>query len=110
MCRVSSKGTMRAVGLTTEAVQNWRIVLTVRGMRSAVARLVVVAGLAIAIFVGSVAVGGSSEASAMPLTCAQALAMSEYMLSVSNVYLGLGDYQRASYYLGKADAYASSSC
>lgn len=103
---------MNAVGATTEETPKrhtteGEFVMAARGMRSAVARFVVVAGLAVALFVGSLTLGGAQDTSAMPkYSCAQAIKLVEINLATGNVFYALGNYQTASFYYGKAQAYA----
>jgi hypothetical protein len=76
--------------------------MAVLRIRSAVARLVIVAVLAIALLVESLAVGPSSRASAEPnYTCSQALAMARLYFNVSTVFSANGNVAMSYYYFGK---------
>jgi hypothetical protein len=74
---------------------------------SAVARLALVAGLAVALLVGTLALGPRSEASAATMTCEDAIMLGNMYQASGLVMNSFGSYQQASYYFGKASAYYS---
>ncbi len=80
--------------------------MAVLKIRTTVARLVFVALFAVALLVGSLAVGPSSRASAEPnYTCSQALAMARLYFNVSNVFSANGNVAMSYYYFGKGEAF-----
>jgi hypothetical protein len=84
-----------------------RNTMTTRTVRLALARLAVIVGLAVMVAAGSLAFGEAPEVAAMPkYTCDQAIKLSEMYLATGQIFYGIGDYQKASYYYGKAAAYA----
>ena len=67
---------------------------------------IVVIGLALAFgcFVST------PSASAAPMTCRQAQDQSMYYMALGNIAYIFGDYQRAGYYYGKAEALMEAAC
>jgi len=66
-----------------------------RGIRSTFQRFVVVAAMTASVAVGSVAIGPSHEAAAMPRECATWESAAEDYLYLANYYKDLGYYQVA---------------
>ncbi len=81
--------------------------MAIQTIKTALARVVLIASLALTVATGSVALAGVPDVAAMPrYTCDQALALSKTYLATGNVFFGLGEYQMASFYYGMAAAYA----
>jgi hypothetical protein len=64
--------------------------------------------VAASIGVGSLAAAPS--ASAMPMTCSQALALAHNYIEIGKVFLNLGQPANAAYYFGKADGIMDAAC
>jgi hypothetical protein len=80
--------------------------MAARKFRSIIARFVVVAGLAVALFVGSAAAFQPAGASAMPqYTCEQAFTLGEIWYAYGQVMFSLGQMTNAAAAWGKAAAY-----
>jgi hypothetical protein len=63
--------------------------------------------LAIAVLAAATVAAGSlattSSASAMPMSCTTRLALGATYIATGNVFYGVGSYQLASYWYGKAE-------
>jgi hypothetical protein len=79
--------------------------MAVRKIRSFVARLVVVAVLAVTLAVGSVAVGHPADASAAKYSCAQAYALGQAWMNYGDIMYAYGNYTAAAAGYGRAAAY-----
>jgi hypothetical protein len=75
-----------------------------------VRRAALIAGLAGALFVGSVAVGQPSDVSAAPMTCAQARRMALVWVATGDMYDQLRNPGEANYWYGLALGVVQGSC
>jgi hypothetical protein len=75
-------------------------------IRSSLLRLVFVAGLAVTLIGGSIALSTPSEASAAKYSRSQALQLSQIWLNTGDIFYALGNYVGAANAYGKAAAYA----
>ena len=77
--------------------------MTRRGIRSTVQRFVVVAGMAVAVLGGSVALGPPSDASAAPIHCA----LAELDWANYEAYKSAGQLTKAYYHLGRYSTFSA---
>ena len=77
--------------------------MALRGIRSTVQRIVIVAGLAVALLVGSVALGPQSDASAAPMHCT----LAEWEIRTAFAYLEAGNIAKYNYHTGRASVFAA---
>jgi hypothetical protein len=75
------------------------------GIRMTVRRFMLIAGLGLALLIGSVALGPVSDAAAQPMSCSTALSLARANISIGNLFLAWGDPTTANFYFGKAQAY-----
>ena len=71
-------------------------------------RFAIAALAAATLAVGSLAT--VPTASAMPMSCTVALALAESYIATGNVFYGLGAYQQANWWYGKASGLTQASC
>jgi hypothetical protein len=84
--------------------------MAVRAIRSTFIRLVLIAGLAVALFVSSISVGQPTDASAAPMSCAQAIKMSHMYIAIGDAYSLAGMGTTAAAYYGRAQGVLEAAC
>ena len=71
-------------------------------------RFAIAALSAATVTIGSLA--ATPTASAMPMSCTVSLALAETYIATGNVFYGLGAYQQANYWYGRAEGLIQAAC
>jgi hypothetical protein len=104
MRRRATDPKMGAVGATTAVCYRQEAVMALRNVRASVARLVLVAGVAVALAVGAFGVGGPSGAEAKPRRRETMMQIAWMHLAHAGVFYNLGMMEQYYYHLGKYEA------
>lgn len=103
------------VGATTQIENGKGTLMALRRVQSSLVRLALVAGFAMAFFVGAVGFAGPSHASAAPksngstssnFACGQSLTLATGHRAAAQVLENAGNAEAAAYHRGKADGIA----
>ena len=79
--------------------------MMVSAIRRTLARFVLIITLGFTIATGTFAVGGVSDAAAMPISCEVAMGLSDIHLTHAGVWSALGNDYMYWFHMGKAETY-----